>query len=51
MSLKKDAFMPSIDRKDAFYSVPVATHHQKYLKFLQMSILSLHTWQMRIVLP
>ena len=30
---KKDAFMASIDLKDAFYSVPVATHHQKYLNF------------------
>ena len=30
--IKKDAFMVSIDLKDAFYSVPVAAHHQKYLK-------------------
>ena len=29
---KKDAFMAAIDLKDAFYSVPVAAHHQKYLK-------------------
>ena len=25
--------MASIDLKDAFYYVPVAAHHQKYLKF------------------
>ena len=31
--IKKDAFMASIDLKDAFYSVPVAEYHQKYLKF------------------
>ena len=30
--VKKDAFMPSIDLKDVFYSVPVAEHHQKCLK-------------------
>ena len=29
----KDAFTVSVDLKDAFYSVPVAAHHQKYLKF------------------
>ena len=29
--VKKDAFMASIDLKDAFYSVQVAAHHQKYL--------------------
>ena len=31
--IKKDAFMTSTDLKDAFYSVPVAAHHQKYLNF------------------
>ena len=30
--IKKDAFMASIDLKDAFHSVPVTAHHQKYLK-------------------
>ena len=30
--IKKDAFMASIDLKDAFCSVPVVAHHQKYLK-------------------
>ena len=30
--IKKDAFMTSIDLKYVFYSVPVAAHHQKYLK-------------------
>ena len=29
----KDAFMASIDLKDAFYFVPVSALHQKYLKF------------------
>ena len=36
--IKKDAFMASIDMKDAFYSVPVAAHHQKYLKFFCKSV-------------
>ena len=31
--IKKDAFMASFDLKDAFYSVPVAAHHQKYQEF------------------
>ena len=31
--IKKDAFMTSIVLKEAFYFVPVAAHHQKYLKF------------------
>ena len=31
--IRKDAFMASIDLKDAFYSVPVVAHHQEYLKF------------------
>ena len=46
--IKKDAFMASNDLKDAFYSVPVAAHHQKYLFlfFLQMNIVSLHACQM-----
>ena len=30
---KKDVFMASVDLKHAFYSVPVAAHHLKYLKF------------------
>ena len=29
----KDAFMASIDLKDAFYFVPASALHQKYLKF------------------
>ena len=32
--IKKDAFMTSIDLKDAFYSVPVTAHYQIYLKLL-----------------
>ena len=31
--IKKYAFMAPIDLKDAFYSVPVSAHHQKYLKY------------------
>ena len=31
--IKKYAFMESIDVKDTFYSLPVATHHQRYLIF------------------
>ena len=31
--IRKDAFMTSIDLKDAFYSVLAAAHHQKYLYF------------------
>ena len=27
-------FMTSIDLKDAYYSVPMALEHQKYLKFV-----------------
>ena len=30
--IKKDAFVVAIDLKDAFYSTPEDTHHQKYLK-------------------
>ena len=29
--IKRGASMASVDLKDAFYSVPVAAHHQKYL--------------------
>ena len=32
--IKKDFFMASIDLKNAFYSVPVTVHYQKYLRFL-----------------
>lgn len=28
-----NCFMASIDLKDAYYSVPIAVAHQKYLKF------------------
>ena len=31
--MKKDAFMASIDFKDAYYSVPIKQSHQKYLRF------------------
>ena len=31
--VKKNAFMASIDLKDAFYSAPGIRHHQKYLVF------------------
>lgn len=32
--LRPNAYMASIDLKDAFYSVPVSIEHQEYLKFL-----------------
>ena len=32
--MKPGCYMASINLKDAYYSVPVATEHQKYLKFL-----------------
>ena len=48
--IRKDAFVASINLKDGFYSVPVASHHQKYLKFFANAILSL-TCQMGMVLP
>ena len=48
--IRKDAFVASIDLKDGFYSVPVASHHQKYLNFFANAILSL-TCQMGMVLP
>ena len=31
--MSKNCLMASIDWKDAFYSVPIAKHHQKYLQF------------------
>ena len=31
--VKPGCFMASIDLKDAYYSVPIATEHHKYLKF------------------
>ena len=31
--VKPNCYMASIDLKDAYYSVPIATEHQKYLKF------------------
>ncbi len=31
--VKPNCFMASVDLKDAYYSVPIATEHQKYLKF------------------
>ena len=31
--IKPNCFMASIDLKDAYYSVPIAVTHQKYLKF------------------
>ena len=39
-AIKKDASMASIDLKDAFYSVPVAAHHQKHLKFFAKNYLT-----------
>ena len=31
--ITKDCFMASLDLKDAYYSVPIACEHRKYLKF------------------
>ena len=31
--VKPNCFMASVDLKDAYYSVPIALEHQKYLKF------------------
>ena len=31
--VSRDCYMASVDLKDAYYSVPIAVHHQKYLKF------------------
>ena len=33
--IKKGALMAAIDLKDAFYSAPVAAHHQKYLNVFE----------------
>ena len=49
-------FMTSIDLRDAYYSVPIAPEHQKYLKFfwqdqlyafncLPMGLLVVVTWE------
>ena len=32
--MKKDCYMASIDLRDAYYSVPIAEHDRKYLKFI-----------------
>ena len=32
--MRPSCFMTSIDLKDAYYSIPVASEHQKYLKFI-----------------
>jgi len=32
-SLEKNCYMASIDLRHAYYSVPVATEHQKFLRF------------------
>ena len=34
--MERDCYMASVDLKDAYYSVPMSIHAQKYLKF---------TWQ------
>lgn len=31
--MEQDCYMASIDLRDAYYTIPVAKHHQKYLKF------------------
>ena len=50
-AIKKDASMASIDLKDAFYSVPVAAHHQKHLKFFANNYLTFTLCQMGMALP
>ena len=37
--MKQNCYMASIDLRDAYYSVPVCTDHQKYLKFSWRNIL------------
>ena len=32
--MSKDCYMASIDLKDAYYSIPVAREHRKYLRFI-----------------
>ena len=32
--MTSQSFMASVDLKDAFYSVPISSSHQKYLKFM-----------------
>ena len=41
--ITKDCFMASIDLRDAYYSIPIAAHHKKYLKFRWNGTL----WQFR----
>lgn len=41
--ITEDCFMASLDIRDAYYSVPIATHHRKYLKFRWNGTL----WQFR----
>ena len=35
--VRLNAYMASIDLKDAFYSIPIHSEHQKYLKFVVLS--------------
>ena len=32
--MRKGCYMASVDLKDAYYTVPIAAEHQKFLKFL-----------------
>ena len=32
--MRPGCYMTSIDLKDAYYSIPIALEHQKYLKFI-----------------
>ena len=42
-----NCFMASVDLKDAYYSVPMAKEHQKYLKFnLSVPYINLHAFLM-----
>ena len=42
--VEKDCFMASIDLKDAYYSVPMAISHRKYLRFSWRGQLYQFTW-------
>ena len=40
--IRPNVYMASIDLKDAFYSIPIHPEHQKYLKFVVLSKISIH---------
>ena len=40
--VRPNVYMALIDLKDAFYSIPIHPEHQKYLKFVVLSKISIH---------